>query len=146
MKVQWQVRPFAALDIHALHAILRLRGDVFVVEQRCIYPDVDGQDTDAWHVQGRADDGKLLAYARILPGTPPHIGRVVVHPDHRGHGLARALMHEAMQATQQLSGSAWVAVAAQTYLEPFYRSLGFTRKGPDYDWDGIPHVDMERPA
>lgn len=146
MTLHWTIVPFGQLTTTGLHDLLRLRCDVFVVEQRCVYPEVDGQDTTAWHVLGRTGDGRLVAYARILPGAPPHIGRVVVEQDHRGQGLAQELMQRTMQATEERFGSAHMAVAAQTYLEPFYTRLGFQRTGPDYDWDGIPHVDMVRTA
>ncbi len=146
MSIHWTILPFGQLSTFDLHDALRLRCDVFVVEQRCIYPEVDGQDTTAWHILGRTHEGRLAAYARILPGTPPHIGRVVVDPAFRGKGLAEVLMHQAMTAVERLFGSAHTAVAAQTYLEPFYARLGFVRQGPDYDWDGIPHVDMVLPA
>ena len=146
MTVHWTIAPFSGLSTADLHDVLRLRCEVFVVEQRCIYPDVDGQDPVARHVLGRTADGALVAYARTLPGTPPHIGRVVVAPAHRGRGLATEVMRRAMRDIEQRFGPVRMAVAAQTYLEPFYARLGFQRTGPDYDWDGIPHVDMVRPA
>ena len=145
MNLDWTVVPFDGLDVHALHAVLKLRTDVFVVEQRCINPEVDGQDPEALHVLGRLPDGGLVAYARVLPPHgegPPHIGRVVVHPGYRGRGLATALMQQALKAVEDHYGSPRSAVAAQTYLEGFYGRLGYVRQGADYDWDGIPHVDM----
>ncbi len=147
MSIRWSVLTFEDLDTHALHDVLRLRTDVFVVEQRCAYPEVDGRDPDALHVLGHDPHGGLVAYARILPPGEdghPHIGRVVVHAGHRGQGLAHELMDRTLQATRDHHGAVPVALAAQTYLEGFYQRHGFTRQGPDYDWDGIPHVDMLR--
>ena len=149
MNLQWTIKPFAALSRVELYTILRLRVDVFVVEQQCAYAEVDGADQGALHVQGLDTEGRLVAYARILPGTnggPPHIGRVVVHPQRRGEGLGRAAMLTALNELQRSQGSKRSMVAAQCYLEAFYNALGYQRQGPDYDWDGIPHVDMLRPA
>lgn len=145
--LHWRVAPFGELSLADLHDILRLRVDVFVVEQRCSYLEVDGHDPAAVHVMGRDEAGRLIAYARILPpqaGGLPHIGRVVVHSDARGGGSGREVMRQTLRALQALHGSPRSAVAAQAHLEKFYGSLGYRRTGPIYDWDGIPHVDMER--
>lgn len=144
-QLTWTVVPFSELTVDALHELLRLRVDVFVVEQRCVYPEIDGQDPLAHHVLGRDAEGTLVAYARILPPSTdghPHIGRVVVHPQHRGHQLARSLMKVAMENAQRIHGDPISAVAAQTYLAPFYASLGYTPTSEPYMWDGIEHVDM----
>ena len=145
--LHWQVHRFDALSPAALHDILRLRVDVFIVEQQCIYPEIDGQDPEALHVTGRDADGRLLAYARILPPHAdglPHIGRVVVHPEARGRALGREVMWHALLAVKATYGSLRSALAAQAHLQVFYESLGYRRIGEEYVWDGIPHVDMER--
>lgn len=145
MTLTWTVKPFTTLTLHELHDLLRLRVDVFVVEQACAYEEIDGKDPGAMHVLGQAQDGSLLAYARILPPEAdglPHIGRVIVRAAARNHGLARTLMHVALDAVQERYGSRRSAVAAQAHLEKFYASFGYVRQGPDYPWDGIPHVDM----
>jgi len=147
MNVDWKTRPFDALTLHDLHDLLRLRVDVFVVEQQCAYAEIDGHDPQALHILGRSDQGTLIAYARILPPDEhglPHIGRVIVSAQHRGHGLAQTLMTIALEAVHRGYGSRRSALAAQAHLEKFYGRFGFVRQGPDYPWDGIPHVDMLR--
>lgn len=144
---QWSAFEFPELDAKLLHDILKLRVDVFVVEQNCPYPELDGQDCDAIHVIGRTSTGEVAAYARILPPQAdgiPHIGRVVVAREHRGIGLGKRAMQEAFQVLRQRYGTARSAIAAQTYLQQFYMDLGYVRSSGDYLWDGIPHVDMVR--
>jgi ElaA protein len=144
--IDWQVKPFASLTGRQVHDLLRLRVDVFVVEQRCVYAEIDGADPDATHILGIAGERTLAAYARILPpkgSEPPHIGRVIVHPDFRGKHIGRHLMHRALQALEQLYGDRKSALAAQAYLVDFYGSFGYRPVSGIYLWDGIPHVDME---
>lgn len=147
MSIHWHIKPFHALGTMELHALFRLRSDVFVVEQQCVYADVDGLDPDALHVLCCGEDGALLAYARILAPDAhgvPHIGRVVVRPDMRGQGLARELMQRSIRACAEAHGTAASAVEAQSHLEGFYKSLGYVRMAPDHILDGIPHVHMMR--
>lgn len=142
----WEVLTLEAMDARTLHDVLRLRVDVFVVEQRCIYPELDGLDPVARHVLARDAEGALVAYARILPAQQdgmPHLGRFVVRADHRGKGLAHELIRRTMEEALRWTGASRLALAAQTHLEGLYAGHGFRRTGPDYDWDGIPHVDME---
>lgn len=140
------VRTFDALTARELHDALALRQRVFVVEQACVYQDVDGKDPSALHLLAR-DGEELVAYARILPPGARFdvaaIGRVVVAPERRGEGLARALMIEAIRIAREHHGPR-VALSAQEHLEAFYASVGFVRVGDVYDEDGIPHVDMRR--
>lgn len=143
--ISWSVKHFAELTPHEVHDIMRLRVDVFVVEQRCVYPEIDGHDPEALHVQGITADGQLAAYARILPphgSEPPHVGRVIVDPAWRGRHLGRHLMHHALHAVERTYGSRRSALAAQAYLVRFYGSFGYTPVSDEYLWDGIPHVDM----
>lgn len=145
--ITWRIAAFEELTTREFHDLLRLRIDVFVVEQACPYPELDGLDITALHVMGTNEQGDLVAVARILPPVndgPPHIGRVVVRIDHRGLGIATALMHTAIAHTEQRYGPCIIALAAQAHLEHFYAQLGFVRHGQVYDLDGIPHVDMER--
>ncbi len=143
----WTVRSFAELSAYQLYAVLRLRVDVFVVEQNCPYPELDGLDQEATHVMLHSDDGALIAYARILPPHEdglPHIGRVIVRETARGTGVASELMERALHQVEVLFGSKRSALAAQAHLERFYAKHGFRRTGADYLLDGIPHVDMRR--
>lgn len=147
--LDWQWGPFDGLSATDLHAVLQLRQDVFVIEQRCIYPDIDGCDPRCLH--GRAwvthDAGRTLAAcARIVPPglafDPPSIGRVVVQADWRGHGLGRILMQGAIRETRRAHPGQAISLSAQAHLVPFYRRLGFSTTGPVYDDAGIAHQDM----
>jgi ElaA protein len=139
--VRWIEKAFGELTIAELYAIVALRERVFVVEQACAYLDADGLDPQARHLW--CDD--LAAYARILPAGAKYasqsIGRVIVAPEARGRGLARDLMIRAIAAC-----TGPIELGAQAHLEKFYASLGFQRTGDIYVEDGIPHVDMLRPA
>lgn len=131
------------------YALLRLRVDVFVVEQKCPYPELDGKDLDALHLRLLKDDD-LLAAARLFaphePIGPARIGRVVVSPAHRGRRLGDAVMREAIATCEQLYPANPIALSAQSHLKHFYQSFGFSPTSDEYLEDGIPHVDMLRPA
>lgn len=138
---------FEALDPRELYTILRLRQEVFVVEQECAYLDADEHDLEGWHVLGREPDGRVVAYARVLPpGTtyPDHvsIGRVLTVPDRRGSGVARALMESTLGVVAEQFPRRPVKISAQSYLIDFYASFGFRRVGEPYLEDGIEHVAM----
>ena len=141
------VRQAGALCARALYERLKLRVDIFVVEQNCPYPELDGKDFDALHMR-LTSDGVLLAAARIFePGvTAPEarIGRVVVSPDHRGKRLGDAIMREALRFCGNEFADSPVILSAQKHLERFYASHGFATMSDDYLEDGIPHVDMRR--
>jgi ElaA protein len=145
--MNWTIRTLDELSARELYELIRLRVDVFVVEQNCPYAELDGLDLNAHHVLGHDEEGRLMACARILPpehGGLPHIGRVVVHPALRGKGLAHELMTNALDALHRIHGSRRSELAAQAHLEAFYAAHGYERTGADYDLDGIPHVDMRR--
>ncbi|MEU6074361.1 GNAT family N-acetyltransferase [Micromonospora sp. NPDC047074] len=135
---------FADLDARTFHDLLRLRIDVFVVEQACPYPELDGRDVEPGTRHLWLDDqhGAPLAYLRILadPGGVARIGRVVVAPHARGGGHAGRLMAAALEAV----GDAPCVLEAQSHLVGFYARLGFAVSGPDYVEDGIPHTPMRR--
>lgn len=146
--------PFDALSPAALYAALRLRSEVFVVEQQCVFLDLDGRDAVALHLLGEraGDDGRpdLVAYARLFaPGdcyAESAIGRVVSSPRARGEGLGRTLMQRAIAECEARWPGHPIRLGAQRYLERFYASLGFVVAGTPYDEDGIPHVEMVRAA
>lgn len=139
---------FDELDRRDLYAILALRSAVFVVEQNCVYQDIDGLDELSIHVLFKGKQGsELLAYARIIPPGLVYqgqvkIGRVVVHPDYRHKGLGRKIMHEAILSSREHFGDTPIKISAQTYLQDFYTSLGFEDTGKHYFEDGIPHMAM----
>jgi ElaA protein len=147
----WQWSRFGELSPADLYAVVRLREEVFIVEQQCAYPDADGRDPQAWHLLGWSDreNGKtLVAYARIFePGlryTEGSIGRVVTAPEVRGTGLGKALMAEALRRLEVLAPGETIKIAAQRRLEKFYLELGFRTVSAPYEEDGIMHVDMLR--
>jgi ElaA protein len=131
---------FSDLDATTLYALLRLRAEVFVVEQACAFLDLDGRDTDAgtWHAW-ISEGGHPVAYLRLLDqGDATRIGRVVTAVSHRTRGLADELMRAALART-----AGPVVLDAQAYLAGWYERLGFVTTGPEYlDDDGIPHVPM----
>lgn len=149
MTVQWTCKTFDALSSRELYAALRLRNEVFVVEQACIFQDADDKDEASLHLAGTRD-GVLAAYARLVPAGVSYdevsIGRVVVAKSARKLGLGRALMERALMETYARNGSVPVRLGAQLYLQRFYESLGFSRVGDVYDEDGIDHVLMWKPA
>ena len=133
---------FAELTPHQVYDLCRLRVDVFVVEQRCPYPELDGRDTEAATVHLWYEvDGGIVATLRVLDeGGMRVIGRVATAAGHRGRGLAAGLLDAALQ----LCGDAPVRLGAQAHLEGWYARFGFRRSGPGYVEDGIPHVPMRR--
>jgi len=134
--------PTRNLDIVTLHEILRLRQDVFVVEQGCAYPDIDGRDLEPGTVQFWAGQGSVDATLRLLrePDGTERIGRVVTAKAARGQGLAARLIEAAIAETR----SPRIALGAQAHLEQWYARFGFVRSGDEYLEDRIPHVPMTR--
>lgn len=147
--ISWTVTPFAELTPFELYDILRLRSEVFVVEQQCIFLDMDDKDQQAHHLQGRLDN-ELIVSVRILPPglayPEPSIGRVVGSPRHRGMGAGKLLMQEAIKATVALYGLQPIKIGAQQYLQKFYEELGFKQCSETYLEDDIPHIKMIRHA
>lgn len=141
----WKCSSFGSLYVSELYEILNLRQDVFLLEQKCLYPDIDSYDQKACHLT-RWEGLSLMAYARIFnPGikyTEHAIGRVAIAPSARGKGLGIALMREAMTFICK-EGPKPIRLSAQEYLaDTLYSRLGFHRCGDVYDEDGIPHVEM----
>ncbi|MDP3967769.1 MAG: GNAT family N-acetyltransferase [Nocardioides sp.] len=141
----------AALDAATAYAIWRLRSEVFVVEQDCVYLDLDGRDAEPttlhWWVPG-GSPGQVAAYLRVLATDEPgeaRIGRVVTAPLRRGEGLAGALV-AASVADLVARGATRVTIDAQSHLEGWYGGFGFRRTGAEFLEDGIPHVPMAHEA
>lgn len=140
-----EIKPFNALKLDELYAILRLRSEIFVVEQECIYLDLDGKDEKALHVTGWEGD-RLAGYCRVFrPGDyfeEASLGRVAVPRHHRGKGYGVQIMNFAIDSIKKAMGSHPIAISAQAYLQGFYEDLGFNQVGDLYDEDGIPHIRM----
>ena len=147
LDIKWTCLPFAQLTPANLYAILRLRTEVFVIEQDCLYQDMDGFDQQALHLCGMIGE-RLACYARLFaPGVKypgASIGRVVTAPDSRAAGIGRALMQQAMEQCQQRWPAAAITLSAQHHLEKFYHSFGFATVSEPYMEDGIPHIEMTR--
>ncbi len=140
-------RAFESLSARELHDMLKLRADVFVVEQSCPFAEIDGRDPDALHLLAwTAEGGPLAGTLRLFPPEPAVgravIGRVATAMAARGTGLGRAMMAEGMAEARRLFGPAPIAIGAQARLERFYAGLGFIRDGGDYIEDGIAHCAM----
>ncbi len=150
MTIHWRCEPFSSLSGTDVHAILKLRQDVFVLEQTCLYPDIDGKDTEATHLLAERNGEGLIACARLFaPGNyyaEAAVGRVVVAASARGGGLARVLMNKAHQEVERLWGTNRTRLGGQAYLKAFYESLGYEAVVGPYDEDGIPHYEMVRDA
>lgn len=145
----WQWCSFDELSVPQLYAILGTRAAVFIVEQNCVYPDIDGFDREAMHLTAW-DGDDVAAYLRVLaPGKKyrePSIGRVLTAASHRGRGLGRELLAHGIRYTETLFPGEAIHIGAQAYLEAFYGSFGFVRCSDIYIEDGIPHIEMMRPA
>lgn len=141
-------RAFAQLSTAELYALLRLRSEVFVVEQQCIYLDADGRDMEADHLLASRDDDHLAGCLRVFAPDKvtgfAGIGRVITSPEARGTGLGRWLVHEAIDFIAKRHGGVQIEISAQAYLERFYGGFGFKRTSADYLEDGILHCAMLR--
>lgn len=141
------IKTFEELTLSELYEILRLRGEVFVVEQDCVYQDVDNKDSKALHVTG-TKNGQIIAYARLFKAgdyfDQASIGRVVVKQSERMYGYGHILMKEAIQGIEKFYNTREIKISAQYYLEKFYASHGFVSVGETYLEDGIPHIAMIR--
>lgn len=151
MQLNWQWYQFEDFHRRELYAILALRQEVFIVEQRCAYLDCDGLDEAAWHLVGWKMPGEgycPLAYVRVLPpGTKnplPVIGRLLTHPAIRRQGIAAHLLTQAINKIQGLYPGLSIRISAQHYLLNFYLRFGFVPVSEPYDEDGIAHIAMVR--
>lgn len=147
--IRWQDLHHSELDVPTLYALLKLRCDVFVVEQNCAYADIDGDDLvgENRHLLGWRNN-ELVAYARILKSAgewePVAIGRVIVSSTARGEKLGYQLMERALASCQRHWPQKAVYLGAQAHLQAFYASFGFRPVTEVYDEDGIPHIGMAK--
>lgn len=155
--IQFESVEYDSLSVPIWEQILKLRQDVFIVEQQSIYPDIDGLDQPALHILGTINNGRdkesdneinneLVGYARILPPGRKYaeaaIGRVVISPNARGLGLGHAIVEFCVTTIHSNYPNKSIKLSAQTHLQPFYQSFGFESQGEIYDDGGIDHIDM----
>jgi ElaA protein len=170
---RWRFARFDELAPREIHDLYRLRAAVFVVEQECAFQDLDGADVESWHLlgygpssrpspkgegglaasplgKGRGEGNRLAAYARLVPPgvkyEEPSIGRIITAQEVRRTGLGRELVREALARAERLWPGRAIRIGAQRRLERFYQEFGFVTASAPYDEDGIPHVEMLRPA
>ena len=142
-----KVKTFKELTIDELHDLLQLRVEVFVVEQDCVYQDIDGKDKKALHIIGFKND-KVVAYIRAFKSGDyfkyASIGRVVVTENEREHKYGYDIMKASIEAVENHFKETTIKLSAQTHLKRFYNNLGFKEIGEEYLEDGIPHIAMIR--
>lgn len=145
MKPIFKIKRFNELSLSELYESLQLRSEVFVVEQNCVYQEVDGKDTKAIHVLGMFNN-TVVAYARLFaPGDyfeNASIGRVLISEKYRDRKWGHDLIKESLQAIKTHYNAKEVTISAQLYLKKFYESHGFIQQGEGYLEDGIPHIEM----
>ena len=145
---EWRFAPFAELTPREVHDLFQARAAAFVVEQNCVFQDMDGVDPECWHLIGNRS-GILVAYCRLVPAgakyAEPSIGRVVTTSAVRGTGCGKELMREALARAQGLWPGRAIRIGAQRHLERFYVDFGFVTASEPYDEDGILHIEMVRP-
>jgi ElaA protein len=144
-----ECKAFSDLSVDELYEILALRSEVFVVEQNCIFLDLDHKDQKALHFMGFDQKNQLMAYTRLFNESVYYqgflsIGRVVASPKGRGEGYGREMFGKSVEKVQELFGQKSIKIGAQAYLESFYASFGFESINEDYVEDGIPHKMMVR--
>jgi ElaA protein len=147
-EISWKFAAFDALSLTELYAVLQLRSEVFVVEQACVFQDMDGADAEAMHLLGTSS-GQLVAYARCFAAgvkfNEASIGRIITRSTLRGSGAGHVLVRRAIDCITQQWGPQPIRLGAQARLEHFYRQHGFEPTGEPYIEDGIPHIEMLRP-
>lgn len=143
--INWACKSFDELTPRELYAILQLRSEVFVVEQNCVFQDIDNKDQASRHLMGW-HDGLLAAYTRLVPAgisfEEVSIGRVVTSPKMRKSGAGRLLMKKSIETTYTIFGNTPIRIGAQLYLKKFYESFGFQQSSEIYLEDGIEHIEM----
>ncbi|MHA7056895.1 GNAT family N-acetyltransferase [Aquimarina sp. M1] len=147
MDIEFKIKCFNELELIELYKILRLRAEVFVVEQDCIFQDIDDKDQKALHVIGHKNN-EIVAYTRIFNTgdyfKKASIGRVVVSKDQRKYGYGHDLITKSVEAIKDHFGTDQIKISAQCYLKRFYEKHNFKQTGDEYLEDGIPHISMIR--
>ncbi|AWH84400.1 GNAT family N-acetyltransferase [Flavobacterium album] len=145
MNPQFKIKRFNELSLDELYQVLQLRSEVFVVEQNCVYQDIDGKDAKALHLLGTFDN-KIVAYTRLFaPGyyfENASIGRVVISPKFRDRKWGHGLMKASIDGIREHFSTGNITISAQLYLKKFYESHGFVQDGEQYLEDDIPHIRM----
>lgn len=145
--IQWQLKTFSALTATELYSIMRIRQEVFIVEQTCPYLDADGKDIYCHHLLGY-EGNELAAYSRLVPPKISYdevsIGRVVTAIKFRRKNLGKLLMKQSIEEIEKLYGKVPIRIGAQAYLKNFYEGFGFDDLNEPYLEDGIPHLSMLR--
>jgi ElaA protein len=145
--IKWKIKRFNELSLRELYCLLKLRSQVFVVEQNCVYQDVDGKDEKALHLLGEFDE-QIVAYARLFKAGDyfenASIGRVVIHPDCRDKKWGHQLMNQAIVGVDSNFKTNQITISAQLYLKKFYESHDFVQTTEMYLEDNIPHIEMRR--
>jgi len=144
--IKFHVRKYQDLSLEEGHDIFALRSEIFVVEQNCVYQDIDGKDKNAVHIIGK-NEKEIVAYARIFVRGEPYsdftsIGRVLVKKKSRGKSLGHQLMAFCVKYIETNKPKCSIKISAQTHLEKFYYKHGFRKQGESYLEDGIPHIEM----
>jgi len=147
MKPEFKIKRFNELSLSELYETLQLRSEVFVVEQDCVYQDIDGKDDKALHVLGVVD-GRIAAYSRLFaPGyyfDNASIGRVVIGQKYRANKWGHDLIAAGIDGIKEYYDTSAITISAQLYLKKFYETHGFVQDGEEYLEDGIPHIKMHR--
>lgn len=147
MNLKWKIKRFNELSSVELYDLLQLRSEVFVVEQNCVYQDIDGKDSKALHLIGE-DNGQTVGYCRLFKPNDyfdeSSIGRVVVKQTYRDKKLGHIMMKEAIEVIASEFGETEITISAQLYLKKFYESHGFIQTSETYLEDDIPHIQMKR--
>lgn len=147
MSVKWEIKRFEALSVQELYQCLRLRSEIFVVEQNCVYQDLDNKDQKALHLIGEFD-GKIVAYTRLFKEGDyfenASIGRVVVDENYRDKKWGHELIAQSISGIKKHFKTQKITISAQLYLKKFYESHGFVQTSETYLEDDIPHIEMKK--
>lgn len=143
--MEYTIKTFEELNTKELYSILRLRSEIFVVEQNCVYQDLDNKDISAYHLMA-IDNDEIVAYLRVLPKGVSYkelsIGRFVVRKDYRRKNLGLELLNKALRFIEEELKEKEVRISAQVYVKELYKKAGFVEASEEYLEDDIPHVEM----